>query len=237
MLTRTVRFGRRQSAGFSIIEMMIALALGLVVSGAALALTVSIIKSNNETVVAARLTQELRALLGVIGREASRARFMSDPLGNVGRAALRANANDIVIGPAADCLRFSYFDPDPDRNPATADGANRAVAIARRNGAIFAVANNVALTVVPTTLPTCDEATTRLSSPQIDITSFRAEIVDVIDADADGQLDPGNEAGLLALEIQGALLGDTSGLGITRVVRERMRIGSARLPPAPPPPP
>ena len=48
----------RAQRGFSLIELMVALVVGLIVSGALLAFTISSVRANAEYVSAARLTQE-----------------------------------------------------------------------------------------------------------------------------------------------------------------------------------
>ena len=68
------------AGGFSLVEMMVAMVLGLIVAGAAIALVVAIIRSNRQTLQATRLTQELRATLAVIANDLRRARSVDDPL-------------------------------------------------------------------------------------------------------------------------------------------------------------
>ena len=53
----------RKVAGFSLVELMVALVAGMVVAGAMLAFTVSSVRANSDFVAAARLTQELRNTL------------------------------------------------------------------------------------------------------------------------------------------------------------------------------
>ena len=70
----------RRTRGFSLVEMMVALALGLIVVAAVVALVVSIIRSNRQTLQSTRLNQELRATLSVIANDMRRARSVEDPL-------------------------------------------------------------------------------------------------------------------------------------------------------------
>jgi prepilin-type N-terminal cleavage/methylation domain-containing protein len=226
-------FRAAPARGFSLVEMMISLVLGLIVVGAALTLVVSIVRANSETVQATQLTSDLRAVLGLVTKEVQRARYMSDPLTNVGLEDLAVNPNNVIDDDTAGCIRFSYYDADPNRDGSTADAANRAVAI-RRNvvngvGGIYAVAENVAVATVPATLPACTAATIRLSSPEVDITAFNPRVIDDVDADADGIIDAGQEDSLIAIDITGAMVNDRSGLAITRTVSERLRVGSSRL--------
>jgi prepilin-type N-terminal cleavage/methylation domain-containing protein len=246
--------------GFSLIELMVSVVLGLLLVAAVLSLVVSVTKTNAETIRSTRLTQELRTLLEVVSREVTRARYIEDPLANVGAgvaADMRMNIIDDgdsvgvdvdndgipVAGPgvtnptetaAADaaangCLRLAYFDPDPDRNPATNNPRIRTVVFASRDGALWVGVSNVATATTPVIPPACANANVRLSSPEVNIQRFVAEVRNDADRDADGELDPGNEDSLIQLEIEGAMVGDTSGLGIVRTVNERFRIGSSRV--------
>jgi prepilin-type N-terminal cleavage/methylation domain-containing protein len=70
----------RRTRGFSLVEMMVALALGLIVVAAVIALVVSIIRSNRQTLQSTRLNQELRATLSVIANDMRRARSVEDPM-------------------------------------------------------------------------------------------------------------------------------------------------------------
>jgi len=73
--------GRRaRMRGFTLVELMVAIALGLIVMAAVLTLVLSIIRSNNQTVQSTRLNQELRATAAVIASDLKRARGVQDPL-------------------------------------------------------------------------------------------------------------------------------------------------------------
>ena len=61
--------------GFSLVELMIALAAGLIVSGAAIAFLMSSFRSNGEYVISTRLTQELRNTLDLVTRDLRRAGY------------------------------------------------------------------------------------------------------------------------------------------------------------------
>lgn len=73
----------RHSAGFSLIELMIALVAGLIVSIAAVAFMVATLKSNTEYVQATKLEQELRNNLDFVTRELRRAGYDQDALAYV----------------------------------------------------------------------------------------------------------------------------------------------------------
>ena len=68
------------ATGFSLVEMMVALAAGLIVSGAVIAFLLSSMKSNGEYVQSTRLTQELRNTLDLVTRDLSRAGYNDNAL-------------------------------------------------------------------------------------------------------------------------------------------------------------
>lgn len=114
-------YSRIRQTGFTLIELMIAMVLGLLVVGATIALAVSLMRSNNETVRATRLTQELRGLADVLTAEARRARGIKDPLANVGVGAAAFTTCNAIYPAVADgtkqCLLFAY-----DCNPVDGSG-------------------------------------------------------------------------------------------------------------------
>lgn len=69
--------GKSRASGFSLIELMIALTLGLIVLGAVLTFTVTMIRAYSENIQSTRLTQELRTSMNIIAREIRRAGFDS----------------------------------------------------------------------------------------------------------------------------------------------------------------
>jgi prepilin-type N-terminal cleavage/methylation domain-containing protein len=112
---------KRRQSGVTLIELMISLVLGLIVTGAVLALIASIIKSNGETIKTTRLTQELRAMSDVLAMEVRRARGLSDPLANVGSGGVGPVSDcDIDPVPSGTCVQIGY-----DCNIAEATGRFR----------------------------------------------------------------------------------------------------------------
>lgn len=104
-------------AGFTLIELMVAMVLSLIVAGAAVAFLVSIAKANSENLQTTRLTQELRALTEVMGRELRRARYVADPIGLVASGGAN-NRDTITIANAGSCIIFGYDEPPDPPNPA-----------------------------------------------------------------------------------------------------------------------
>jgi type II secretory pathway component PulJ len=89
-----------------LVELMVALVVGLIVVGAVLALVVSIMKSNRQTLQSTRLNQELRATLAVIGNDLRRARSVTDPLTTA--KATGGNPYKAVSTATAGCIRYAY---------------------------------------------------------------------------------------------------------------------------------
>lgn len=72
MRLNNFRTSHRQG-GFSLVELMVAMAAGLIIIGAAVMFTVSTMRSYSENILSARLTQELRAGMNLVVRELRRA--------------------------------------------------------------------------------------------------------------------------------------------------------------------
>lgn len=127
MLSRG-HFVPSRARGFSLVELMIGLALGLIVISAVLALVLSIIRSNNQTIQATRLTQELRATAAVIAGDLKRSGGVDDPMtvatANAGKP---LNPFAAIDGATAGCIRYAYAN-------ATGDNFH---AVSLSNGAVF----------------------------------------------------------------------------------------------------
>lgn len=95
----------RRPLGFSLVEMMVALAAGLIVVSAVIALLLSIMRANQQTIEATRLTQELRATAEVINNDLRRARGVADPL-SVAKLAGGNPFKDVTLN--GNCLVYAY---------------------------------------------------------------------------------------------------------------------------------
>ena len=98
--------GVARNAGFSLVELMVALVLGLIVSAAVVALVVAIIHANRQTLQATRLNQELRATLAVIANDLRRARSVDDPLSVA--VAAGGNPYRAVSTATGGCVVYAY---------------------------------------------------------------------------------------------------------------------------------
>jgi prepilin-type N-terminal cleavage/methylation domain-containing protein len=119
---------RSRSRGFSLIELMIALVAGLIVSYAVVAFTMSSMKSNAEYVQSTRLTQSLRNALDVVVRDLRRAGYDDKSL-----ARLAGGSTNSLVGQSpfskvyltsvasqGDCIIYAY-----DRPGGTAGALNQ----------------------------------------------------------------------------------------------------------------
>lgn len=95
-----------RAAGFTLVELMVAMVLGLIVVGAVLALVLSVMKSNRQTIQATRLTQELRSVMAVVANDLRRARGVADPLTEA-KLTGGSRFKDIDYSTAG-CVRYAY---------------------------------------------------------------------------------------------------------------------------------
>jgi prepilin-type N-terminal cleavage/methylation domain-containing protein len=77
---RVMKSNPTRLQGFSLVELMIAMVAGLIVSGAVVTFTLSSMKSNSDYVLSTRLTQELRNSMDLITRDLRRAGYDQDAL-------------------------------------------------------------------------------------------------------------------------------------------------------------
>ncbi|MCP5477689.1 MAG: hypothetical protein H7A20_02675 [Rhodanobacteraceae bacterium] len=106
---RTPVIGRQR--GFSVVEIMIAMVASLIVVGSVLAFTVSTVQSNTENVQATRLSQDLRAVMGLVTRELRRAGYDEGSLDGIGRGTAYVSpfsTMQIVANSALGCVTFAY---------------------------------------------------------------------------------------------------------------------------------
>lgn len=240
---------RSAEAGFSLIELMIALVAGLIVSGAVLAFTMSSLRVNSEYVRSTRLTTELRNSLNAISEDLRRAGYDENSMNYVSRPAGFTGFSPFSTisitnaGAANGCVVYAY-----DRLPANPGALDRSNGEVRAFRRMQRTVNGVDVGVIEfaesfgTTTPACDangpdystypptcNATTgwcSVSDPRtIDITSLsfnRPTVGFYTQAGTGGN--PGLQLREVAVDIQGQLLGqeaDTIRRGVNAVVRVR----------------
>ena len=97
----------RSQRGYSLIELMISITIGLLIMAAVLTMYVSIVKSDRDNLKAIRLNQDLRAAMGLIVRDLRRAEY------NFGAAAIILGGTaspftNFTHVPANSCFHYSY---------------------------------------------------------------------------------------------------------------------------------
>ena len=89
----------KKQAGLTLIEMMIAMLLGLLVTGSIITIFISNVKSSSENIQMIQLNQELRVVMG----------FMSDELKRSGYSGTaEANHMNYFDRPDAQCVQYAY---------------------------------------------------------------------------------------------------------------------------------
>lgn len=155
--------------GFSLVELMVAMVIGLVVTGAVVAFIFSMMRANNQTLSATRLNSELRTSAELVSRELRRAAYLVDPIDGIG-SGCRFNSTDpgtaplcpfvavrdVVISNGGNCLQFVY------QVPTATTPSNRFQAIRVADGALLMGVGNAAVE--------CNQATTRVSSDLLNLT-------------------------------------------------------------------
>jgi prepilin-type N-terminal cleavage/methylation domain-containing protein len=127
------RRSRRQS-GFTLVELMIAIVAGIIVTGAAVAFTVTSIKSNADYVSSTRLVQDLRNSIDFVSDDLRRAGYDQSAMVYVANPSVLAGSAfapilvDTTAG--ANCIVYAY--DRPNNTPGTIDLGNGEVRAVRR---------------------------------------------------------------------------------------------------------
>jgi prepilin-type N-terminal cleavage/methylation domain-containing protein len=97
---------RRQIVrGFSLVELMVAMVAGLIVSAAALSFFFSSLKSNGEYVQSTRLTQELRNTMSLLTRDLRRAGYNDNYMDLLASASTSPLSKIYISG---ECILYTY---------------------------------------------------------------------------------------------------------------------------------
>jgi prepilin-type N-terminal cleavage/methylation domain-containing protein len=229
----------KRNSGFSLIELMIALVAGLIVIGAVLSFTVATIRSNAQTVQAARLTQELRISMSLMARELRRAGYDRRAETLVGTASPSTRFSAVTIADTADCVDccvlFSYNQADHG-NTVPQAGEWRGFRRVLVDGIGVIQAN---FAEAPPACNGTSNAWVALTNPrQVNITGL------TFDDDGSSDVVAGLPAGItqltireIAIALSAAMVGDPD---VERSVTESVRIRADDIeftPPPPPPPP
>lgn len=122
----------RPQSGFSIVELMVSLTIGLIVTAAMIALMSNSLSNTSRIVKMNKLAEELRSTMQMMSRDVRRSSYTANAiycfgnpscstLGSVGAAGSVLLPGDVTISDSNDCLTFN-LDRDHDGD-ATEDGA------------------------------------------------------------------------------------------------------------------
>ena len=106
---------KRHSCGFTLVELMIAMLIGIIFSICAIKMFAGTINTSARSVQMVKLSQELRTAMQLVARDIRRSGILFDPLANY--QATQALTSGITIGALseegdADCLQVTYQDTD-----------------------------------------------------------------------------------------------------------------------------
>ena len=90
---------KKNQQGLTLIEMMIAMVVGLLLTAAVMTLFIANVRANSDSVAMIRLNQELRGVMTIISTEFKRAGYSADPTVDTFKNELNSSLN---------CLRYSY---------------------------------------------------------------------------------------------------------------------------------
>lgn len=99
---------RVAQVGFTLVELMIGLTLGLIVLGSLVAFTTSMVRSNTESVRLTRLTEDLRTGMNLVTREVRRSGFDSESVNSALTSSAPTAYADLVVQEAPGCVVYEY---------------------------------------------------------------------------------------------------------------------------------
>lgn len=95
-----------RNAGFSLVELMVGLVVGLIVAGSALAFTVVTIRSYGENIRSTRLTSDLNDAMNLVVGEMRRAGYDSVSVGRLFTDDVPSSFSTVAVN--GSCLSYSY---------------------------------------------------------------------------------------------------------------------------------
>lgn len=124
---------RSRQHGVSLIELMVSLGLGLVLLLGMTSFLTTSLKSNTSTMKAARLDQELRAIMLLISRDLRRTGYWGNASSGVGvGSAAYSNPFGTVNTATAGCILYSY-----DRNGDGSQGSDEKYGVLLSSGTVM----------------------------------------------------------------------------------------------------
>lgn len=223
----------RRNAGFSLIELMVGLVVGLIVAGSALAFTVVTIRSYGENINSTRLTSDLSAAMNLVVGELRRAGYDAASVGRLFTDDVPSSFADVTA--TGSCLTYRY-----DRGIGALGGAP--VATELRAIRLNATTGTLEMDATSTAVD-CTSGTNwvELTDPRVvNITAFTPVLKEVPFCAVVDQrpVDPTNPTGAqeydrvegdireIALTLTGALRADPS---LSRTIENTTRVRADRI--------
>lgn len=108
-LSHSSAFRRTSNRGVSLIELMVAMAVGLFILMGMTTILVNDLRANSSTLKATRLNQELRASMDLMIREIRRSGYVGDAIQAIGNVATgQSFSNTVTISNSGNQLDFGY---------------------------------------------------------------------------------------------------------------------------------
>ncbi|ART82978.1 hypothetical protein CBP31_10355 [Oceanisphaera profunda] len=111
----------KAALGFSLLEILVAMASGLVVLATVLSLFISLLSTANTTLQLSRLNQEVQSISDLLSRDIQRAGYHPAAVTEVALNSVASTAKHLVFSPsedlypaanAAHCIRVKFWDAD-----------------------------------------------------------------------------------------------------------------------------
>ena len=221
----------RKNNGFSTMELMVSMTIGLVVTAAMVALMSNSMQNTSRIVKMNKLSEELRNTMMLMSRDLRRSSYSANAIycygnpscntmGSVGTAGYVLLPGDITISDDNSCLTFNLDrDHDGDATEDGAGGFRRVVSDGVGQLEIWIGDNN----------PDCDSSHANWAAMsdtnQIDITSFSVtdnlSYNEVLVADSDGTPTTTQKVRRILMVMDGQLVNDT---GITRTIENTIKV-------------
>lgn len=214
----------KASAGFSLIELMISITVGLIVMSGVLGIFANSVRSSADALKAMRLNQEMSATMDMITRDVRRSGYWglaSSAIGPPATSASNTNPFDIIYtsnhaSEAADsCITYSY---DANSNGATPIPAAELFGFRLRDTAVQSRAQGAACTDDANWEDITDKNVTQITRLQFTRTTPR-----IIDIDGVGAKHSKIKISEVKITLEGRLKNDSQ---VTRKLVETVRIRS-----------
>ncbi len=100
------RYSLRQQSGFSLVELMVGIVIGLIIIAAAASVYITAVRSGADTLRSAKLNMELRSAMDIMVAEVRRAGYTPTTTNLTNNPFMQTDTNLTLVG--TDCLLFAY---------------------------------------------------------------------------------------------------------------------------------